>query len=672
MRYVDTFPRKARKLDPVWITLEDGCRLAATVWLPEDAERDPVPALLEYLPYRRRDFTALGNSTTHPYFAGHGYASVRVDIRGCGDSDGILYDEYLAQELNDGVEVIAWLASQPWCTGKVGMFGISWGGFNSLQIAALRPPALEAIISACSTDDRYADDIHYMGGCLINENLMWASTMFGFNARPPDPAIVGERWRDMWFERLEKGCDPWIVKWLEHQRRDEQWRHGSVCERYDDITCAVYMFGGWADGYTNAIPRTLAGLSCPRKGLIGPWPHAWGNDARPGPTMGWLQEALRWWDHWLKGADTGIMDEPMLRVWMQDHVPPAPQYDERPGRWVVEEVWPSPRIEHERFVLGNLTLGSEAGPDVALTHTSPQTCGIYAGEWCPYGYAAEMPLDQRLEDGGALNFETESLAAPIELLGAPVLQVELCVDRPVASLAAWLSDVAPGGEATRISYGLLNLNHRDGHVEPRPLVAGERYRVRLQLNDLGQSVPAGHRLRLSLSSAYWPMVWPSPEPVVLTVYPAASVLELPQRPPSAEDSKVPAFGEPESARPMAHCAAVAYSRGRTIRRDVESGVTTIDATKDRGRIYLHEPDLLYAGKGTERFEIRDGEPLSAKAETHYSVVIERAPWRTRTETHTTMSATESDFLISATLDAFEGDVRVFTRTWDAKIPRDFN
>ena len=229
------------------------------------------------------------------------------------------------------------------------MFGISWGGFNSLQIAALKPPALKAIISACSTDDRYADDVHYMGGCLLDQNITWASTMFGFNSRPPDPAIVGERWREMWFHRLEEGSDPWIINWLSHQRRDAQWQHGSVCENYRDVECAVYMFGGWADGYTNAIPRTLAGLKGPRKGLIGPWTHAWGQNAKPGPRIGWLKEALRWWDYWLKDIDTGIMDEPMLTAWMQDYVPPAHQYEQRPGRWIAEDRWPSPNIE-EIFV----------------------------------------------------------------------------------------------------------------------------------------------------------------------------------------------------------------------------------------------------------------------------------------------------------------------------------
>ena len=674
MKYIDSFPRPIKTLDTVWITLNDGCRLAATIWLPVDADDDPVPALLEYLPYRRRDFTAIGDSTQHAYYAGHGYASVRVDARGCGDSDGIMYDEYLPQELSDGVEIIEWLSKQNWCSGNVGMFGISWGGFNSLQIAALKPPALKAIISACSTDDRYADDVHYMGGCLLDNNIIWASTMFGFNSRPPDPAVVGERWRDMWLHRLEEGSDPWILKWLSHQRRDEQWQHGSVCENYSDIECAVYMFGGWADGYTNAIPRTLAGLKCPRKGLIGPWTHAWGQNAKPGPRIGWLKEALRWWDHWLKDVNTGIMDEPMLTTWMQDYVPPAHQYEQRPGRWIADPMWPSPNIENQSLWLGKNSLELNSVTEDALNQSSLDTCGAFAGDWCPYGYSGEMPLDQRLDDGSALNFDSAPLEAPIDLLGAPVLEAQITVDQEVAFIAVWLSDISPDGAATRLTYGLLNLNHLDGHASPRKIAPGETIAIRVQLNDLGQSIPAGHRIRLSMSTSYWPLIWPSPERVTLTLLTGNSQLHLPIRKNQSSDRQLKSFSEPESARPLNHTTHTPYARSRSVEREYESGITRVRAVKDRGRIYLHEADVTYAGKGEEIHQITDGDPLSHRIEMTYTITLERdnPKWRVRTVTHTLVTATKSDFLVTATLDAYEDDVRMFNKSWDRKIARDFN
>ena len=156
-----------------------------------------MPAVLEYLPYRKNDGTVVRDALRHPWFAGHGYASVRVDMRGCGDSDGFLADEYLLLEQSDGLEVLSWIAAQAWCTGKVGMFGKSWGGFNSLQIVAHDPPELGGIITLCSTDDRYSDDVHYRGGCVLAEKMLyWSSTMLAYDARPSDPKYVGERCRD--------------------------------------------------------------------------------------------------------------------------------------------------------------------------------------------------------------------------------------------------------------------------------------------------------------------------------------------------------------------------------------------------------------------------------------------------------------------------------------------
>jgi putative CocE/NonD family hydrolase len=528
-----TDPAPVRDVENVFIPVAGGIRLAARLWLPEGAERRPVPAILEYISYRKRDFTRRGDALMHPYFAARGYASLRIDLQGSGDSDGLMHDEYLQQEQDDAVEAIAWIAGQPWCTGKVGMLGGSWGGFNSLQVAARRPPALAAIITVVSTDDRYADDMHFMGGSLLTDTMSWGTQFFAQTGRPPDPAVVGDRWWAMWQDRLQ-AMAPMVATWLQHQRRDAFWKHGSVCEDWDAIRCPVYAIGGWADGYSNAVFRLLAGLRVPRKGLVGPWGHGRPHFALPGPRIGYLQECLRWWDHWLRGRPTGIMDEPMLRVWMQESVPPRAFYEERPGRWVSEAGWPSPRLAPRRYCLGQGRLGAGAGPGW-LAVSSPQAVGVAGGEWCPFGLGgvgAEMPLDQRLDDGGSLVFDSEPLAEPLEILGAPVVELQAAADRPVAVLTARLSDVAPGGAATRVTFGVLNLTHRDGHEAPVPLEPGRAYPIRLALNDIAHAFPAGHRIRLALSTAYWPMVWPAPEPVTVTVTMAGSALTLPIRPPA--------------------------------------------------------------------------------------------------------------------------------------------
>ncbi|NND49174.1 MAG: CocE/NonD family hydrolase, partial [Rhizobiales bacterium] len=234
MQTVNQFPRAVDEHENIWIEVRDGCRLAARMWLPRDATQNPVPAILEYLPYRKRDGTCERDALTHPYFAGHGYACLRVDMRGNGESDGIMLDEYTSQELDDALDVIDWIVAQPWCTGAVGMMGISWGGFNALQVAALRPPSLKAIITLCSTDDRYADDIHYKGGCLLGENFGWAVQMLSYSSRPPDPELVGENWKDLWLYRLEN--QPFhLSEWLKHQHRDDYWKHGSICQNYEAL-----------------------------------------------------------------------------------------------------------------------------------------------------------------------------------------------------------------------------------------------------------------------------------------------------------------------------------------------------------------------------------------------------------------------------------------------------
>tara|TARA_B100001123_G_scaffold69322_2_gene77471 strand:+ start:182 stop:1486 length:1305 start_codon:yes stop_codon:yes gene_type:complete len=434
------------------------------------------------------------------------------------------------------------------------------------------------------------------------------------------------------------------------------------------------MFGGWADGYTNAIPRTLAGLKCPSKGLIGPWTHAWGQAAKPGPRIGWLKEALRWWDYWLKGIDTGIMDEPVLTAWMQDYMPPAHQYEERPGRWVAEPVWPSPNIENQSLWLGKNSLELNSVDKDALSQSSLETCGAFAGDWCPYGYSGEMPLDQRLDDGSALNFDSVPLEAPIDLLGAPVLEAQVTVDQEVAFIAVWLSDISPDGAATRLTYGLLNLNHLDGHASPRNVSPGETLAIRVQLNDLGQSIPAGHRIRLSMATSYWPLIWPSPERVTLTLFTGNSRLHLPIRNNQSSDHQLNLFSEPECARPLDHTTHTPYARSRSVEREYESGITRVRAVKDRGRIYLHEADLTYSGKGEETHQITEGDPLSHQIEMTYTITLERdnPKWRIRTVTHTLVTATKSDFLVTATLDAYEDDVRMFNKSWDTKIARDFN
>ena len=660
------------EIENVWIPMPDGCRIAARIWLPKGAsERQPAAAILEYIPYRKRDFMRARDEPIHRYFAQNGYAAVRVDLRGSGDSDGILFDEYTQQELDDALEIIAWIAAQPWCSGAVGMMGISWGGFNALQVAALDPPALKAIITLCSTDDRYADDAHYMGGCLLNENQQWGSTLLAYGAYPPDPRIVGERWRQMWRERIDN-LVPFPALWLQHQWRDDFWRHGSVCEDYGAIKCAVYAIGGWADGYSNAVPRLLAGLSCPKKGLIGPWAHRFPHNGVPGPAIGFLQEAVRWWDQWLKGSETGIMDEPLYRVWMQESVDPQPYYEERPGRWVAEPVWPSPRIEKTRLYLNPGRLAAAPGQPANLAFSSPQTTGLAAGEWCAFGAEGEMPLDQRPDDGRSLIFETDPLAERLEILGAPVVELDVAADEPQALLAVRLNDVQPDGTSTLVTYGLLNLTHREDHAEPQALELGAFYRIRLALNDIAQAFPAGHRIRLALSSSYWPIAWPSPEPVIVTVRTGRSALYLPVRPPAPEDQRLRPFEPPTAAPGVRHQRLRELPLRRTIELDLATNETVYTFQSGEfgaalARIEPIEMDLGYTF--LKRHRISEYDPLSAQTEVVQRTIMRRTDWSVRIECRTRLTATRTTFQFSADLEAFEDGEPFAQRSWQISIPR---
>ena len=649
--------------------MPDGVRLAATIWLPEDAEDNPVPAVLEFIPYRRRDFTALGDSHHHPYIAGHGYAAVRCDIRGNGDSEGIFEDEYAARELADGCEVLAWLARQPWCTGTTGMMGISWGGFNCLQVAALRPPSLKAVYSVASTDDRYADDVHYMGGCLLNNNTNWGATMTTGALRPPDPAVVGERWHAMWMERLETAPNL-VAHWMRHQTRDAQWTHGSVCEDYGAIEAAVYAVGGWADGYTNAVPRLMAGLAAPCRGLIGPWTHAYPWRARPEPAIDGLGDLLRWWDHWLKGIDTGIMDEPKLRVWMQDSVPPQTSYPERPGRWIAEAAWPSPRVAPQRWHLNADGLGAKPKTERALAHMSPVTAGANHGDWCPYGYEAEMPSDQQAEDGMSLAFDTPPLGRRTEILGAPVLELALACDRPQGHLCVRLCDVAPSGASTRVTYGVLNLTHRDGHVSPVPVEPGRRMRVRVQLNDIAHAFPRGHRIRVTVQTACWPLLVPSPERTTITLFTGASTLELPVRPRDPADARLPSLGKPAHAAPLEVTVFSPYHREQSNTTDRVTGELVVRTVKDRGHYRIERTGTEVRSRNEEIYRIAEDRPLSARAEIVCRNAMKRGTdWDVAIDTRFVMTATATDFLLTAEAEALSGGVRVWARTWRETIPR---
>ncbi|MGQ4377289.1 CocE/NonD family hydrolase [Streptomyces sp. SAS_267] len=657
-----SFPYETTHED-VLIPLPDGTRLYARIWRPLTEE--PVPALLEYLPYRLTDWTAPRDQQRHPWYAGHGYASVRVDVRGHGNSEGLPGDEDAGTEPDDGVEVVSWLATQPWCSGRVGMFGIAWGGFGSLRIAARAPEPLKAIVTVCSTDDLYDNDAHHAGGSVLAVDTHARSArLLAFAARPPDPAHVGEgMWRDMWEKRLE-AVGPAAHTWLAHQTRDAYWRHGSVREEYGAIRAAVLAVGGWHDPHRDTVLRLVRNLPPDRvRGLIGPWSRQYPDRSLPpGPAISFLQETLRWWDHWLKDKETDALSVPLLRSYVMDAHPPATVYARIPGRWVGDPAWPSPSVTPVAYAL-------QGAP---LPVRSPQHTGVDAGRLSPSGDEADLPPDQREEDARSACFEFE-VPEDIWVLGRPRVNLRLTSAAPRGQVIARLCDVAPDGASTLVTRGALNLSARQGPDRAVPWEPGTTENVVFDLNAIGYAFPAGHRIRLGVSSAYWPWIWPQPgSEAGFTLEPIGSVLELPVR--ATESDPSVAFEEPEQFEPLGVTVSATLDEPRPRRlvlRDVAAQTWRLEENPGRGGTRVYPDGLECTEDARETYTIDAADPLSARAHSTWSIRLHRPdlPWDARVETVSAVTCDAQDFVTTDELVCKDGDEVVFHRTWEKRIPR---
>jgi putative CocE/NonD family hydrolase len=651
-------------IENTWVALPDGRRLSARIWMPAGA--GPFPAILEYLPYRKRDGTAPRDETTHPVFATAGYACIRVDIAGTGDSEGCFDDEYSEQELRDGEAVLDWIASQHWCDGNIGMIGISWGGFNGLQLAFRRPPALKAVVSVASTVDRYADDIHYMGGCLLSDNANWGSQMFAYQSRPADPQLRPD-WRADWIQRIEDM--PFMAAdWLRQQTRGAFWKHGSVCEDWSAIQVPVLAITGWADAYVNAPPALAANLRGPAKALIGPWEHRYAHIAKLDPAD-FHGEVLNWFGKWLKGEDTGVDQLPDYRTFMQEHFTPTKQNKPRKGRWIAEATWPSPNVRQSVMNLSAAGLGAQAGNGSQLVR-SPATVGQASGYFCPgMRFDNELAGDQAADDAGSVCFDTSPLSEPLELLGRARLKLTFSTDKPVAQLVARLCDVSPDGISQRITYRPLNLCCHRGFDDPQPLVPGEIYHAEIELNECAHRLNPGHVLRLALSSSYWPIVWPAPDAATVKLHLEGCELILPERQVDAETP--PQNPGPPRAFPVLQAKELRAPTGRsdTILRD--DGTVVLDTFDDYGKTVDPYHGESVGSHVSMHYEIHPDDPTSALFASNWRFELGRDSWQVAIETENRMTCDRETFYLWRRVTAFEGaDMQqVLRKEWSEAIPR---
>lgn len=638
----------------VFVPMTDGTRIAVTLYLPDAAGSSPFPAVVESLPYRKDDDCVARDWETYAYLAAHGIAGIRIDIRGTGASQGVIENEYVPQEQADTLAVMEWAAQQDWCTGKLGMWGISWGGFSALQTAMLRPPQLKAIAPMHATHDRFACDVHYTGGSLhAQEQVDWPTSMVALNALPPDPDIVGEAWFEEWMRRLD-ATPQWPFEWLRHQHRDSYWLHGSPCADYATIECPTLLIGGWLDGYVDGMLALAEHLTCPTRLVVGPWGHYRPATGVPAPTLDHFDLLARWFGHHLRGDDNGIMDElPAATIFV--HTEPSNKTERVTGAWRAEPEWPPPDRQLEQVALSELD----------HTHTSwngPQWVGSHAPSWDRAG--VEMG-ESTSDDEASMTFQGEPLPEPLEILGTPEVQVTVSSDRAVGMVAARLLAVSPQGETVLLSRGNRNLAFPADLSSPVAVEPGKSATFRFPLLACSATVPKGWRLRLALAGADFPVVWPPGERFTLTVDPNRSALILPVVPPRPSDRWLDLPEAKDLPR-----APVVEVRSESIRTMKRSGESTIyrravghsEQQPTRG-------DLVYSMDQEWTVEVTDLDPASTRVWSRCRYILEREDWSVGTDGTLEITADAGAFAVTVSLKAIHDGDQVLDRTWTESIPR---
>ncbi len=651
----------------VFITMRDGVRLAATLYLPDGD--GPWPSLVEALPYRKDDLTASYRSEYERLASEFGYGVCRLDIRGTGSSQGIPEGEYTANELADIAEVVDWLAARDWSNGNVGMYGTSWSGFNSLQVAMLRPPALKAICSIFASDDRYADDVHYFGGALKQLDLTdWPLYMEAENVLPPVPRVFGDGWREEWEKRVTT-YEPWHFPWLEHQTYDEFWKHGSLREDYGAIQAATMLVTGWADGYTNIALRGIAALRCPKRLLAGPWAHASLETSLPGPNIDLVPEMVRWWDRWLKGIDNGVDREPPIVLFVRRPTRPAPDLKVFRGEWRYEAGWPLDRGGELALELAKADAAGRPsdGPDeLDVRGDVGWTAWISCAGGLPWG----QPIDQRHDEAFSLVYDWGPLDDEVEILGHPRFTGTVRSSAPVASLSAKLCNVHPDGTSQLVTRGLLNLTHRESREHPSPLEPGTAYTVSFELEVTSWVFESGHRIRLDLAGTDWPNAWPPPGPVTLTLDRAGSTLMLP-----TVDGPSPILKRPELPPPTKEQRIAASSRGSHL----EEVVWRVDHD-----LLARETRSVVAYGGTseadearprieERYEgtvgVSTDDPGRAWVEAKAAYRLSFPEATVSAEARNRIASDAEAYHVRIEIDAAENDEPRWSKRWERRIPR---
>lgn len=662
------------------IPTRDGLLLSATLWLPQPRTPDETfPVVLEMIPYRKDDYRFIADHQRMTYLAQRGLAGCRLDIRGTGSSEGLARDEYTPEETQDGYDAVEWLAAQPWCNGNVGMWGKSYGGFTAIQVAILQPPHLKAIVPMYATDDRYTDDVHYLGGCMVvSEMAQYAVSQIGMNAMPPNLELAGANWAEQWKTRLEN-TPPWLLAWLKHPTDGPYWRSGSLAPDYARIQCAMFLIGGWHDGYTDPVLRMMEHCSAPRKALLGNWTHTLPHSGYPGPNVDWMHEMVRFFEYWLKGVDNGVMDEPALTTFRREYTPPEPFPPTLHGTWTAEPVYPPARTTPLTLPLGPATLLPPDNPppqptnqpinqltDQLFPHPTHGTRDAlcWGGGASPNGLARDLRPDETL----ALTYTSDPLPEPLDLLGFPEVILHLSASAPIAQVVVRLNDVAPDGTVASVTRGVLNLTHRNGHESPEPLTPGKIYEVRVQMKAAGYRFLPGHCLRLSVASAYWPVIWPVPYPATLTLHrgpDTPSRLILPTLPEPSPVQPPPLKTTPPELIPLGK--ETANPPVWQITEDVIKNTVTVKVYGDDTSILPNGTRIFTA----EMLEMTasDHDPAHAWLFNEVNYELEERGYQTHIRATGSIRSTEVAFHVDVQLNVTLNGNPFFQKSWLETVPR---
>jgi putative CocE/NonD family hydrolase len=651
------------------IAMPDGARLAADLYMPAgDPGGTTFPVILEYLPYRKTESRSR-NFSLYSYFVERGYVVARVDIRGTGNSEGrLIPHEYSDQEHEDGEAVIEWLSKQPWSNGNVGMFGISWGGFNAIQMAGRNPPALKAIIAVDATEDLYQDDVHFMDGIMHVDS--WEMSQDLDNARPgaPDYIIDGAYFRDRF------DTEPWMMTYKHQQRDGPFWDRASMRGRYEQIKIPSFHIGGWYDGYRDSLPRMLQNVEAPVKAMIGPWSHAFPHDPYPQPGMEWRHEAVRWFDQWLKGVDTGIMDEPRFAVYVRRWHPPGPYLENAPGFWRWEDGWPLERIEQRVM---------HPQPDHTLSKVKPEeavhqlrcvpSIGMEAGG--PVMWWGDVAHDQRGTDAFSLVYDSDTLSEETEILGLPRAVLKVAADAPRANWFVRLSDVAPDGTVTLVAGAGFNGTHRKSARRPEDIVPGQVFPLDIEMHFTSWVFPKGHRIRFSVNNAQWPMLWPTPYRLTTSLYlggEGGSHLLLPVVPPGegaapeflppAENPKLPGFESIDTG------TSSGYGEISSLDRNPQTGEVTATATNTGATRY---PWGTESYRETIEHRTSDSHPEKTEVRGTHRMEVTLKDRVLVWSANLSFTSDRDSFYYSYTRRLEEDGELVRERTWTDTVPRDY-